>query len=377
MKQISIILIVLLQAFFSFGQVVDFKQMSFDLSKLDYKNEYSEFRYDTIEYPGEEHRWLWVFGKGVYASRNHEYFLLVNDSQSIGPIGQGIGSDVSPNTDYFYYHKNTLLWQDYMNNGIRDVHFFENDGSVIIKWFETYEYENYSFFYDKQGNILDTISGDVQIFDLDNNLKLIQYYVQPIYGNNGVHRIWCLDSRCRKLWEDSIVLRPGQFRGLDVTNKGSIFSIHTNDSTWTFDSNHNLLWKRCREKYTGNGYYVGSGDYIAGKKYKPDDKGSWITEPELYIYNSKTGNLVKRIDTIYYSNTFLVSLSPKLVMNSEYVYYENIFWDIKKCDIVITDIMGKVILFKSFSLNNEPDRIEYNKGFNLYLNKNLIETIKY
>lgn len=378
MKQTTIILFVLLLASYSSGQVVDFKYLSLDLSNLDYKNQYRESRSDTIEYSGEEYQWLWDFQKWIQASKNREYFFECKDSMPIGPIGQGTGSDVCSKIEYYYYHKDSLLWKGNVDNmGIGGVHFFENDGSVLIKWDCVWNDYNYSLFYDRKGNVFDTLSVDEQIFDLDNNLKLIRYHVQSIYGNDGVDRIRCIDSRCQVLWTDSVVLRPGKHRSFELNNRGSKFLIRTNDSIWSYDSDHNLLWKKRRDKNKRIDCYVGSGDYMVGKKYNPDDNGSWIEKPELYIYDSKSGNLVTRIDTIYYGDTCLISLSPKLVMNSEYVYYENILWDIKKCDIVITDIMGKVILFKSLALNMKPTRIEYNKGFNLYHNDNLIETIKY
>jgi hypothetical protein len=378
MKQTTLIIIVLLQAFSSFGQVVDFKYLSLDLSNLDYKNQYREFRSDTIEYPGEEYRWKWYFQKWICASRNREYFFEVKDSMPIGPIGHGTGSDVCPQIEYYYYHKNSLLWQgNVVNMGIGGVHFFENDGSVLIKWGCFWNDYNYSLFYDRKGNVFDTLSVNEQIFDLDNNLKLIRYQIESEYGNDGVDRIRCIDSRCRVLWTDSVVLRPGQYRGLELDQKGSKFSIHTNDSIWTYDSNLNLLWKRRFEKLMYSPHYIGTGDYMVGKKCRPIDEKSNTDEPELYIYDSKTGNLINIIDSIYYGNTFITSLSPRTIRNSGYVYYENIFWDIKKCDLIFTDIMGKVIFFKSFDLNNQPTHIEYNKGFNLYHNENLIETIKY
>jgi hypothetical protein len=378
MKQTTLIIIVLLQAFSSFGQVVDFKYLSLDLSNLDYKNQYREFRYDTLEYPGEEHRWLWNFQKLLCASKNREYFFELKDSMSVGSIDQGIGSDVCPQIEYYYFHKDSLLWKGNVDNmSIGGVHFFENDGSVLIKWDCFWNDYNYSLFYDRKGNVFDTLSVDEQIFDLDNNLKLIRYQIESEHGNDGVDRIRCIDSKCRVLWTDSVVLRPGQYRSFELNQKGSKFSIRTMDSIWSYDSDHNLLWKKSRDKYKSHENYVGSGDYMAGKKYNPDDNGYWIEKPELYIYDSKSGNLVTRIDTIYYGDTCLISLSPKLVRNSEFVYYENIFWDSKKCDLVFTDIMGKVIFFKSLDLNYRPTYIEYNKGFNLYHNENLIETIKY
>jgi len=377
MKQTTIILIVLLQAFSIHGQVVDFKHLSFDLSKLDYKNEYRESRYDSVYLPDQQDYELRSYGMSIYSSRNHEYFLIVKDTIDLALIRKTIGCDAPPKTNFYYYHKDTLLWEKYMDNGINGVHFFENDGSVIIGWRSVWVDDNYQLFYDRQGNVFDTLSINEEIYDLDNYLKLIRYQIESQYGNDGVDRIRCIDSRCRVLWTDSVVLRPGQYRGLELDQKGSKFSIATNDSIWTYDSNLNLLWKRRFEKLMYSPHYIGTGEYMVGKKCKPIDDKSHTEEPELYIYDSKTGKLVNIIDSIYYGNTYITSLSPRTIRNSGYVYYENIFWDIKKCDLVFTDIMGKVIFFKSIDLNNRPTKIEYNKGFNLYHNENLIETIKY
>jgi hypothetical protein len=374
MKQTSIILIVLLQALFSFGQIVDFKEMSFDLSKLDYKNEYREEKIDTVYIPSIDDHEIQAYGKSVFASKNHEYFVVAKDTTYIAAM-KTIGYDAPPYTYFSYYHKDTLLWSKFLNAGMGDVFFFENDEYLMIKlgFFEL----NGLFSFNKNGQPIDTISPASKVFRLDNDLLLIKDYVSENYDLGGTDQISIIDSRGFLKWENNLNLRVGEQRDLEVAQNGSKFSIRLKDSIWLYDSDYNLLWKQGFQKYKYSPHFIGNGDFMFAKKYENIDDKTQRTKPELYIYDSKTGNFINKIDTVFYGDKCLISLFPRSIINSELIYYENISLDNNKFDIIITDIKGKVVLFKSLALNKRPTSIAYYKGFNLYYNDNLIETIKY
>lgn len=376
MKQITIILFVLLQAFYSYGQVVNFKHLSFDLSKLDYKNEYRESRYDSVYLPDQQDYELRSYGMSIYSSRNHEYFLIVKDTIDLALIRKTIGCDAPPKTNFYYYHKDTLLWGKYMDNGINGVHFFENDGSVIIGWRSVWVDDNYQLFYDRQGNVFDTLSIDEEIYDLDNYLKLISYYIEPSEGNGGMFRIKCVNSNNKELWKDEVNLKPKEYMHMSVSGNGSKFIIESMDTTFSFNSNHKLLWKKSKSDCKTHKYFTFKGNYLIYSNYIVKNGDKHIFDANTFIYDNQTGNLIAKIDSINYNNKTLIPISTKTVKNSDYLYFMTYPW-LDKTDIIITDVKGNTLTYKEDS--KSPDYIEYkNDGFYLYSNeKGLLEKMKY
>jgi hypothetical protein len=364
MKQTTIILFVLLQTFYSYGQVVRFDDLSFDLSMLDNRNEYRESRYDTVVFQSGDYKdeYLYNYGKSIYASKNHDYFVVSFDTTCVAPLEQETACDSPSETDYYFYHKNSLLWKKHFTNSIGKVHFFEDDGSLIITWADAWV-ENFHLFYDRQGNILDTIPIDEEIYALDNDQVLLYY------KTDSINRVKCLGSSNREIWRDVVHLKAYESRNFfDVSGNGSRFILVYRDTIYSYNSSHKLLWKRYSNNFGVDNYLSYSGKYLIKKVFKPND--------ETYIYDNQSSKLIKKIDTIYYNNSSFVPKYCNMIYNSDYLFFENLLWDIGKCDMVITDIMGNVILFKSYPLRGGPMRIEYDKGFKLY-NSKLMETIKY
>lgn len=369
MKKYLIINIILLLTYPCFSQVIDFKEISFDLSKLDYKNEYKESKIDTIYEPSLNNYEIWSYDKCVYASKNNKYFLVTIDTMFIG-ASKCTGYDLPPSNYLSYYQYDSLLWRKNLRAGIRDVFFFENDEQLMIS-LGFFEIEGL-FSFSKTGQEIDTISPANNIYRLDNDLLLINDYGSEYYALNDIDQISIIDSKGNYKLKDYIKKNNRNQRRIEVAKDGSKFSINSKDSAWVYDSNLNLLWK-LGLKFKYGPRFMGAGDYIFIK----ERDSLRMTKPELKIYDSSNGNFVMQLDTIKYGDSSLTSLLPQPIRNSEYVYYRNIFWDLNKCDIIITDVFGKTLLYTKISLDYEPQYITYEQGFNLYRDNKIVKTIKY
>jgi len=369
MKKLILLILLITQTLLCFTQIIKLKEFDFDLSNLNEDNQYHFSKWDTIYYPEYDYHLVYIYRTSVYASENRLLFLFVESTTPLGTVENYLGADAPADTRYSYFYKDSLLWSEFKSCSLDEVYIFEKDSSLIITWNDFWAEENQHIFYDKNLNPLDTLSLDSKIYPLSSDNILIRD------DNYSGASLKCMINSSTESWIKHYTLSKKYELNISCSGNRSFYSIQHNDSIKSYNADHELIWGESKAEYKHSPWFTFSGKYLLYSNYEIID-GTIV--PTILIFDNKNCKQLASIDSVYYNNSYQVLHSPKQIKYSDFLFFRNPNWDNDGGDLVVTDILGRVILYKTYTLNDFPTSIiKLNDEFDIYHNDDLLEKIKY